>query len=417
MTAFLIKNRTSSPWTLDDVGYGLIWLAFAVGFLVIIEPAPFDLLILMSGCLALVMGMRIPGSLAPMIVACTVIIICGLVALTQTRFLGDSARHLIITAYLIVITFIVAALVYHNPDRSLRAILSGHLAAAFVSAVLGIIGYLNLVPGAFDLFTEFSRAKGAFKDPNVFGPFMIVGGIYAMYQVLTRPLIRGLPWLIALSVIVLGLFLSFSRGAWGHFALSTILCVSLMLVTSRDRSLNLRIILICLCAGVALTLGILAILNLPGVADMLSLRAGLNQSYDSGGSGRFDGQSMAIRWILDGPLGYGKQDFGKFWGEEPHNVYLYMFLQTGWLGGSLYLAMVLGSIIAIFRIVFATSPWRHYAIVLAATFTPLALEGMIVDTDHWRHFWMLLGMIWGLTAWQRDWNVSMLRQQPVTSPS
>ncbi len=25
-------------------------------------------------------------------------------------------------------------------------------------------------------------------------------------------------------------------------------------------------------------------------------------------------------------------------------------------------------------------------------------EGFIVDTDHWRHFFLLLGLIWGLTA-------------------
>ena len=75
-----------------------------------------------------------------------------------------------------------------------------------------------------------------------------------------------------------------------------------------------------------------------------------------------------------------------------------------------YAAMVIGTIVAIVRIVFSATPWRSYAIVLAATFIPLALEGLIVDTDHWRHFWMLLGMIWGLAAWQHDWNASFRRQ-------
>jgi O-antigen ligase len=230
--------------------------------------------------------------------------------------------------------------------------------------------------------------------------------------VLTRPGFRGLPWLAGLAVITLALLLSFSRGAWGHFAASALLCVVLLLATSRDRVLNLRVIVICVLAVAVLGIGVLAALNLPGVGDMLTMRAGLSQSYDSGGTGRFDGQALAARWVLEAPLGYGKQDFGKFWGEEPHNVYLYMLLQTGWLGGSLYAAMVIGSIVAIIRVVFATSPWRHHAIVLAAAFIPLALEGLFVDTDHWRHFWMLLGMIWGLAAWQRDWNVSLLRQGP-----
>jgi len=410
MADYLIRNRTLTGWSIDDLGYGLLWLCFALGFLVMVEPAPFDLSILALGGLTLIMGLRIPGSLSPLIVLCVVILLCGFIALTQTKDLADSSMHMIITCYLMVIMFIVASATYTNPDRGLKAILGGHAAAAVISAALGIIGYFNLMPGTHELFTEYGRAKGAFKDPNVFGPFLIVGGIYALQLVLTRPLAKGLIWLAMLLVVVLGLFLSFSRGAWGHFALSTLICVVLLVATSRDRAFNLRIIFLGICAIVIFALAIVAALNLPGVSEMLSVRAGLNQSYDSGGSGRFDGQALAIRWILAAPLGYGQDDFGYFWGEQPHNVYLYMFLQTGWLGGVAYIALVVGSIVGILRMVFSTTPWRGYAIVLASTFIPLALEGLIVDTDHWRHFWMLIGMIWGLIAWHRDWNVSMLRR-------
>jgi len=27
-----------------------------------------------------------------------------------------------------------------------------------------------------------------------------------------------------------------------------------------------------------------------------------------------------------------------------------------------------------------------------------AFEGLIVDTDHWRHFFLVLGLVWGLGA-------------------
>ncbi len=359
----------------------------------------------------MVMGLRIPGSLAPVFVFCAVIILCGLVALTQTKDLFDSARHIIITFYLMVITILVAAFVYNNPGGSLKAILGGHAFAAVASAVLGIIGYFDLIPGSFELFTEYARAKGAFKDPNVLGPFLIVGAIYALYLILTRPLLKGALWLMVLSILVLGIFFSFSRGAWAHLLLSTLLCVLLMLATSGDRSLNLRIIFIGICAAALLAIALLIALNMPGVRDMLALRGGLENSYDTGGQGRFDGQALAIRWILAAPLGYGKDDFGYFWGEQPHNVYLYMMLQTGWLGGLAYIAMVVSTMVGSLMLVFAATPWRGYAIVLASCFIPLALEGLIVDTDHWRHFWVLVGLIWGLIAWHRDWHVNILRRR------
>ncbi len=44
------------------------------------------------------------------------------------------------------------------------------------------------------------------------------------------------------------------------------------------------------------------------------------------------------------------------------------------------------------------SPWQSYLIVAYATFVGEAVEGFIVDTDHWRHFFLLLGLIWGLAV-------------------
>jgi len=40
------------------------------------------------------------------------------------------------------------------------------------------------------------------------------------------------------------------------------------------------------------------------------------------------------------------------------------------------------------------------------------LEGFVIDTDHWRHFFLLLGMIWGLSAA----TYRHLRRQPAALP-
>jgi hypothetical protein len=34
---------------------------------------------------------------------------------------------------------------------------------------------------------------------------------------------------------------------------------------------------------------------------------------------------------------------------------------------------------------------------VTAAFAGLVLEGFVIDTDHWRHFFILVGCIWGLT--------------------
>jgi hypothetical protein len=44
------------------------------------------------------------------------------------------------------------------------------------------------------------------------------------------------------------------------------------------------------------------------------------------------------------------------------------------------------------------TPWQYYLITAYAVFVGEAFEGLIVDTDHWRHFFLVLGLVWGLGA-------------------
>ena len=44
------------------------------------------------------------------------------------------------------------------------------------------------------------------------------------------------------------------------------------------------------------------------------------------------------------------------------------------------------------------TPWQPYLIAAVAAFVGEVAEGFVIDTDHWRHFFLLLGMIWGLAS-------------------
>ena len=51
-----------------------------------------------------------------------------------------------------------------------------------------------------------------------------------------------------------------------------------------------------------------------------------------------------------------------------------------------------------FRTLLLRTPWQPYLLTAYATFVGEVLEGFVIDTDHWRHFYLLLGVIWGLAA-------------------
>jgi O-antigen ligase len=94
-----------------------------------------------------------------------------------------------------------------------------------------------------------------------------------------------------------------------------------------------------------------------------------------------------------GPFG-----FSTIYGQQPHNVYLEIFLVAGWAGGMAYIVLVIATLFVGLRSALVRTPWQSFVIVTIAAFVGEVAEGFIVDTDHWRHYFLLLGMVWGLTA-------------------
>ena len=82
--------------------------------------------------------------------------------------------------------------------------------------------------------------------------------------------------------------------------------------------------------------------------------------------------------------------------EEPHNVYLSMFLNAGWLGGLLYIIAVLATLAAGFRGAARRTALQGPFLIAVAAFAGVAVEGCVIDSDHWRSFFILMACIWGL---------------------
>lgn len=92
--------------------------------------------------------------------------------------------------------------------------MNAYTAIAVLSAAVGTIAYLRLLPGV-DIFVIYGRARAAFNDPNVFGPFLILPAMFALQRILLG---RGKVQLVAGAIylaLFIGVFASFSRAAWG----------------------------------------------------------------------------------------------------------------------------------------------------------------------------------------------------------
>lgn len=73
-------------------------------------------------------------------------------------------------------------------------------------------------------------------------------------------------------------------------------------------------------------------------------------------------------------------------------------MSGGWISGLVYPALVFVTVITGFRYTFLPVPWQRTYLAIFAAFLGTVGESFIIDTDHWRHFWMMLGAMWGMYA-------------------
>jgi hypothetical protein len=284
-----------------------------------------------------------------------------------------------------------------NTESRLRLLLGGYTAAATIAAIAGIVGYFRLLPGA-DLFVLYDRARGTFNDPNVLGAFLVLPALLAFQRMLSGHLLQATRAGFLFLLLLAGIFLSFSRGAWGQFVFAAAMIMMLEFITTRSARERLRIAIFAVFGVLALTAFIAALLSLEQVSGLFKERVSLGQSYDVGHTGRFGRHLLGMLLTLDHPLGIGPLQFHKIFPEDPHNAYLNAFVSGGWLSGFAYLALVASTLAMGLRFVFVTTPWRSMYLAVYAAFVGLAIESVIIDTDHWRHFFLVLGVLWGLMA-------------------
>jgi hypothetical protein len=369
----------------------MLWLTGFSGAFVFMEPSAYEVVALLTMGLFFATGLPLRARVLPLVL----LLVCYGIGLTigLVPVLGRDNTLLwtLVSWFLIATAVFYACALADDTGRRLNLLLAGYTAAAAVVSILAILAYFRLIPGAESMLL-YGRAKGTFNDPNVLGPFLILPALLALRSALTG---RGLN--SAFGGMLLGLFsvallLSFSRGAWAHFAMSAAIYVGFLLAISKNRA---RIVFAGSAAIGLAAIAVAILLSTQTVGELFQVRATLEQTYDLGYLGRFGRQMLGALLALDHPFGIGPLQFSRYFPGDPHNVYLNAFMAGGWIAGICYLLLVALTLYVGFKGAWANTPWRPVLLAVYATFVGVTIEGAIIDTDHWRHFWLLLGVLWG----------------------
>lgn len=387
-----------------------------LGFFVFVEPAPFDLLAVIFIPVVLFTGFRLNGLLLTLAVILLLYNLGGFMSLAPWWHESVSVIFTVLSLYLAILCIFLAVFFAQDPVPRAELCMKAYTASAIVVAISGIIGYFNIF-GLFETLTLYGRAKGTFKDPNVYGPYIALGALYLMQLLALNRTRHVIATVLMLAVILFGLLLSFSRGAWGAFVIGASLMIVSGFLTAPDNKTRKRIVVLTIVVIATSILAIVIALLDESTRDLLIQRFAVTQYYDEGEKGRFGSQLRSLTDLIEMPNGYGPMRYKWVQGGDPHNSYVNAFASYGWLGGFSFIVLVAYSYFIGFRLIFKRSPVQHAAQVFFPCLFTSFLQAMQIDIDHWRHVFLFIAAVWGLEAarlrWVRTGVMGTLSSQPV----
>jgi O-antigen ligase len=378
-------------------------LTVAIGLLLMgvvrFEPAPTDIVFALVMIVAALTGRfylnRVPALLRWIIATLLAI---NLLSLIDAVSITEATRFLLITVYLAIFAMWLVGYV-DRPSRS-RLVVVTWLAIGVISAVLSVLAlylplpFRDVILGNVD---NGERASGFFKDPNVFGPFLVPIALILLEQRLAPKIprllnLRAVTSWLALLILTLGVLFSYSRAAWANLAIGIVIMLAALSLRRRGASRALRaLVLLVFIAGVTVV-----VLSATGSIGFFEHRAQV-QGYDTQ---RFNAQSFGWQLGWAHPVGVGP---GQFVHYSPtiatHSTFVRVFAEQGFLGLALLIALLLSTLVLALRnVIVGANTWGIGSTALLAAWCGVIFNSVVVDTLHWRHLWVLVALIWAAAA-------------------
>ena len=370
-----------------NVFVAALWVLMALSPIVFIEPAPYDLLVVGLFAVGLASGFwRFPLYLFAPFTLLLLFVVTNVAGLSLADNVTTALFYSGVSFYLILSWLFFVSLVYLFGEAVFAPIFCAYVFAACVSVLVGAAAYFGFVPAFADNLLFAGRVRALFKDPNVFGPFLVIG---ALYTLLRTEMARGHGrawWVFLWGIISFGVLLSFSRAAWGNYVLSVPLYI--LAVGGANVRRKFRILVPVLAV---LALALAYVVGSVDITTMLAERFGF-QYYDQD---RFQTQSAALDEAARRPFGIGPGQSETFFAYATHSLYLRVLVENGWLG---FLAFAAFVALTLRRAVVLALQTRgltsRYHTLFAIAITGVLFNSFFIDSLHWRHFWLLLALPW-----------------------
>ncbi|WP_027005729.1 O-antigen ligase family protein [Conexibacter woesei] len=364
-------------------------VSVALTAVVVIEPAPCDAAFSVLMAIAAVTG-RFRLSRAPRsaMLFVSALLAINVLSIMDSVSISTAFRFFFITAYLMAFSIWMCG--YLDRPERVRAVVIAYLVVGVGSALLGVLAFNLPIPMRAQFLGDGgSRAQALFKDPNVYGPFLVPIAVILLDQQVRPRLLRLRPMvgMALFGILALGILFSFSRAAWANLAMATAIMLVGSAITRRGGGRAMRVLVGLVVIGAVVA----AILGATGSVGFLQHRAQI-QSYDTQ---RFAAQHAGYELGWSHPVGVGPGQFQFHHNIESHSTYVRVLAEQGFGGLLAWLAILSTTLVLALRnVVRGRDTYGIGPAALLGCWCGLIFNSAVVDTLHWRHLWLVAAMIW-----------------------
>ncbi len=379
------------------VAFGAAFVLLAV---VDVQPAPVDVifaLLIATTVAAVRTRPLIPAFIGVPLAA---FVLLTILSITNAVDLKRALSFEGITLYMVILG-VWLSWAFAKSER-VRIGMKMYVIGAAVSGALGPLGlYAHL---SSRLVFEESRAEGLFKDPNVYGAFLVPAAILLLDEI-AQPRLLG--WrrrtdIVLFAIISFGVVVSYSRAAW----LDSVIAVLTLVFVQSNRRGGLR--------RAARTIGVLAACAVAGYAVLAAtgslwflLHRTHLQSYDQQ---RFSNQDFALGDTFHHFFGFGPGQSEILLPISAHSTFVRAAFEQGFLGFATLIVVLVGTLVCAVRLARRTVEVNGVGTAaLLAIWVGQIVNSFFIDTLHWRHLWIWAALIWC--------SYSLMTRQPGGGPS
>ncbi len=315
-------------------------------------------------------------------------VVGNILSLSMASNKQAALAYALITLYGVLIFYTVSLIANRTDVRLFLGI--GLIGGAVINALTAVAYAIGPEEWSLLFATADKRVFGFFKDPNVMGPFLVSGLLLVADRLRLQSRWITKFFIITLMLLLLfGIILTQGRAAVGALCIS--MAVLWFLQFHRNKKRDLRMVAVA-------ALGVAAFVLLVGILHHFSLlrtdKITILKDYDV--ADRFPVQWQALKLGLSRPLGIGPGASEETFGLGTHSLYLRVLVENGWLGFAGLMGMIIHTTRELWRRIRAGGPdvgWPPLS-ALFAWWVGFLANSLVIDTLHWRHFWIFLGLIW-----------------------